>query len=91
MSQITEEEAGYQFPCEFLIKAMGLAEHSLDEVVLEIVQKHCEQVDKEGVRLRPSRNGKYVSVNVRITAHSIDQLNAIYDELTAHEKILMRL
>jgi putative lipoic acid-binding regulatory protein len=41
--------------------------------------------------MRSSRGGKYVSVSVVIEAGGRAQLDAIYDDLTADEKVLMRL
>ena len=42
-------------------------------------------------RAHHARTGKYVSVSVVIEASSREQLDAIYDDLTTHEKVLMRL
>jgi putative lipoic acid-binding regulatory protein len=43
------------------------------------------------VRVRPSSGGKYLSVTVTFEATSKDQLDAIYQDLTDHERILMSL
>jgi len=87
----TEDPKGLQFPCEFQIKAMGLDDGRFHEVVIEIIRRHCDTVDEAGLRTRASRGGKYVSVTVLIEASSREQLDAIYDDLTAHESVLMRL
>lgn len=86
-----KEAQGFEFPCEFAIKAMGLAEEGFDNLVVEIVREHCANIYEGAVTTKESRNGKYLSVTVMIQAESLDQLNAIYDALTAHEKVLMRL
>jgi len=80
-----------EFPCEFPIKAMGLASEALHILILEIVQRHAPEVDAQAIKSRPSSNGKYVSVTVTINAQSREQLDAIYLELTACEKVLMAL
>lgn len=82
---------GMTFPCDFQVKAMGLNEPGFDILVVEIVRRHGGDVHEGAVSSRPSKNGKYVSVTVSFRAESMDQLNAIYDELTAHEKVLLRL
>jgi putative lipoic acid-binding regulatory protein len=82
---------GMTFPCDFQVKAMGLSEPGFDALVVEIVRRHCGDIREGAVSSKPSKNGKYVSVTVSFQAESMDQLNAIYDELTAHEKVLMRL
>ena len=82
---------GFEFPCEFQIKAMGLDDGQFHEVVLEIIGRHCATVRHESLSTRVSRGGKYVSVSVVIEATDRAQLDSIYDDLTAHEKVLMRL
>lgn len=85
------QATGFQFPCDYQIKAMGLDDGTFRETVLEIVGNHCERIDPHKVVCRGSANGKYLSVSVTIEAHSREQLDAIYEALTAHDKVLMRL
>ena len=80
-----------EFPCQFPIKAMGSAENDLHSVVLEIVKRHVPELSREQINQRPSKNGKYLSVTITIEAHSREQLDAIYYDLTACEHILMAL
>ena len=86
-----DEAKGFDFPCDYAIKAMGLAEPGFDALIVEIIRRHVDDIREGAVTSRPSRNGKYVSVTVLIEAHSRTQLDAIYADLTAHEKVLMRL
>ena len=79
------------FPCRFAIRAMGRDQDDFDALVVEIVRRHCPDIHEGSVTSKPSRNGKYVSVKVVIDAQSREQLDAIYDDLTAHERVLMRL
>jgi hypothetical protein len=87
----TDQAPGFEFPCEFQIKAMGIDDGSFHEVVIEIIGRHCDTIREGSLRTRASRGGKYVSVSLVIEATSRAQLDAIYDDLTAHEKVLMRL
>ena len=87
----TEEAQGFAFPCEYQIKAMGLDDGLFHEVVIEIIRRHCDSVREDSISSRTSRTGKYVSVSIVIEANSREQLDAIYDDLTKHEKVLMRL
>ena len=80
-----------EFPCQFPIKAMGLAEQDIAALVLEILARHTDGVAPEQVRHRPSTNGKWLSVTVVFEAQSKAQLDAIYHELTAHEAIVYAL
>ena len=43
------------------------------------------------VRVRPSREGKYRALTITIEARSQTHLDAIYMELSGHERILMVL
>lgn len=89
---MTRDEApGFEFPCDFQIKAMGFDDGHFPEVVLEIVGRHCSSIRHDTLSTRSSRGGKYISVSVVIEARNREQLDAIYDDLTAHEKVLMRL
>jgi putative lipoic acid-binding regulatory protein len=93
MTQESNEttEQGFQFPCAYQVKAMGLDDGEFRETVVQILRRHCDAIDEEKIVCRSSAKGKYLSVSVTIEAHSREQLDAIYDALTAHEKVLMRL
>ncbi|MGD2082302.1 MAG: DUF493 domain-containing protein [Chromatiales bacterium] len=79
------------FPCQFPIKAMGLAEPGFDALVVEIVRRHAPDLAEGAVSTRPSRGGRYLAVTVTIRARSRAQLDAIYQALTDHEKVIMAL
>lgn len=86
-----DDETIMEFPCEFPIKAMGAAVEDFEVVVMEIVKQHVPGLTAGQLKQRPSKNGKYVSITVTIEAHSKAQLDAIYIDLTACEKVLMAL
>jgi len=81
----------FNFPCEFPIKVMGLAQDDFDILVVSIVRQHCQDLMENAVKMRASQGGKYVSVTVTIIAHSRAQLDALYSELNRHERVLMTL
>jgi putative lipoic acid-binding regulatory protein len=41
--------------------------------------------------MRPSKNGRYLSLTVTINATSKDQLDALYTELSRHPMVIMVL
>lgn len=84
-------EGIFEFPCDFPIKVMGLAEHAFDSLVEEIVMRHVGGLTEDAVVVRPSRTGKYVSVTVTIQAQGQNQLDELYRELSGHERILLVL
>lgn len=77
-----------EFPCAFPIKVMGLADEDFGALVVEIVRRHAPQLDEAAVSVKLSRGGRYISVTVSITAQSRSQLDAIYRDLSGHERIL---
>jgi len=85
------DETLLEFPCDFPIKVMGRAEPGFDALVVELVRRHAPDLSEGAVSTRPSKGGKWVSVTVTLRAESKSQLDAIYLDLTAHEKVVMAL
>ncbi len=90
MSQ-DDNETLLEFPCDFSIKAMGLATDEFELLVIETVRHHSKELREDAVRSRPSKNGKYCSITITIQATSKKQLDAIYQELHDSGKVLMAL
>jgi len=88
---LQEGETLLKFPCEFPIKAMGLACDELEVAVIEIINRHVDNLAEDALTMRPSKNGKYTAITITITAHSKQQLDAIYMELTACEHVSIAL
>lgn len=82
---------GLVFPCSFPIKAMGLSSSDFEGLVVSIVRRHVDDLGEGAVQVRESRGGKYTSVTVTFTARSRGQLDDLYRELTADERILVVL
>ncbi len=82
---------GIEFPCDFPIKAIGPARDDLDAIVFALVRAHAPDLGEGALRVRPSRNGRYLSVTIRLRATSQEQLDAIYRSLSASEHLTMVL
>lgn len=80
-----------EFPCHIDVKVMGRAEQDFTELVVELVRQHVPEINDRAVRTRASRNGNYIAVTIRVFAESRSQMDALYRELSAHEKIAMAL
>lgn len=85
------EETLMEFPCEFTIKTMGLSDNNFDLVAFEIVKRHAPELGEDAVKTKNSKTGKYLSVSITLQAQSKKQLDAIYQELTDCEQVLMSL
>jgi putative lipoic acid-binding regulatory protein len=79
------------FPSDFPIKVMGANSDDFEVLVVSIIEKYASIVAEGGVKARLSRGGKFISLTVHIMAESQEQLNAIYRELSAHDRVLMML
>jgi hypothetical protein len=85
------EESPLKFPTEFPVKIMGRDTPEFHAAVGDIVARHAPPLDSLPVTRQPSREGRFISITVTITAESREQLDALYRELSSHELILMAL
>lgn len=85
------KESPLEFPCDFPIKALGRRGEDFPTLITEIVRHHAPDLDESRLRVQESRHNRYQSVTVTIRATSRGQLDAIYRELTAHERVMMAL
>jgi putative lipoic acid-binding regulatory protein len=85
------EKSLLEFPCRFPIKAMGRQSDDFEQHVVGIVTSHAELWPGDSVWLTPSRGGNFISVTAVVNAISQQQLDAIYQELTDSDKVLMAL
>ena len=85
------EESVIEFPTEFPIKMMGRNAPEFPVAARALVEKHAGAVDDNAVKVTSSSNDRFVSVTVTITATSQQQLDAIYQDVTDHEDVLMAL
>ena len=70
---------------------MGRKERGFAQAVTGIVRKHAPDFDPATVEMRPSRQGKYLSVTCLVRATSREQLDALYQELCDHPSVVMVL
>lgn len=80
-----------EYPCAYPIKVMGLHEDDFAACIVEIVRRHDPGLTEEHISLRASRNGKYLSVNVVITATGADHIQALFEDLKASGRVAMVL
>ncbi len=85
------EQSLLDFPTPFPIKIMGRREGGFAQSVMEIVLKHAPDFQPATMEMRPSRQGKYISLTVTIEARSREQLDALYRELCDHPAVVMVL
>jgi uncharacterized protein len=79
------------FPCDFPIKVMGRKQPGFAQAITDIVMKHAPDFDPATVGMRPSRQGRYLSVTCVVRATSREQLDRLYRELCDHPGVVMVL
>ena len=80
-----------KFPCAFPMKVVGRREDGFAQLVADIVMRHAADFRPETIEMRTSKNGRYLSLTVTITAKSREQLDGLYVELSKHPMVMMVL
>jgi putative lipoic acid-binding regulatory protein len=81
----------FHFPCPFPLKVIGRAGELFIPTMINILEGVIGPVAKESVSSRLSRDGKYISLTVTFTAHSREQLEAIYAAVRKNPDVVMVL
>ncbi|MGI9248577.1 MAG: YbeD family protein [Woeseiaceae bacterium] len=79
------------FPCDFPIKLMGRDTPEFRATARGLVENHAGAIADSAMQAAVSRNGRFVSVTITITATSQQQLDDIYQDVTSHDDVLMAL
>lgn len=89
LDEITPQnpEQGFQFPGVFEITAMGNSQARLDEELKRLLEEAGLSILGEAVKVRPSRQGNYVSVTASFMCPSRDKYDEIHAALRAHPDV----
>ena len=82
-----QERPRITFPCDYPIKVLGEQGEGFAELVIEIVRRHDPGLSEERISYRESARGRYLSVQLVITATGTEQLAALYAELKATGRV----
>ena len=82
---------GLQFPCRYPVKAMGRTDDDFELTIVAIIEQRSGKVAREDVRSKSSSAGKFQSVTVTIEVASRAELEMIYQDLSACERVLWTL
>jgi hypothetical protein len=86
-----EPEPLVDYPILFPLKVIGVDEDDFELFVVEIVRRHVPELVEENIISRLSNGNKYRSVSFEFIAESRAQMDALYTELSSHERVLMIL
>ena len=70
---------------------MGRKQPGFAQEVMDVVLRHAPDFDASTMEMRPSRQGRYLSVTCVVRATSREQLDALYQELCDHPGVVMVL
>jgi len=80
------------FPCpDYPIKVVGDAHETFRSYVIETVQIHAPDLDITQVTVNDSRNGRFQSIRLKITATGEEQLQNLFEDLKASGRVHMVL
>ena len=84
MTDDTPKTTLIQFPCDFPIKVIGQYSPEFKDTITAIALKHDPHFNSDTIRSTLSQESRFCSLNLMIHATSQLQLDALYQELTAH-------
>jgi putative lipoic acid-binding regulatory protein len=87
----TPEAPRIVFPCDYPIKVLGEHAEGFVDLVVDIVRRHDPELREELIRFRASAEGRWLSVQLLITATGPEQLSALFAELKATGRVAMVL
>ena len=91
MNEIASDAPRIEFPCQYPIKVIGNAGEGFVAMVTGIVERHAPGLDASAIDVKESKNGRFLSVRMQITATGPDQLEAMHAELKATGRVQMVL
>lgn len=86
---MSDSESLLKFPTDLPIKVFGHNEAAFRDAVLTVIRAHYGESYTLAEQL--SKQGAYLSFTITVRAESRAQIDAVYQELVAHEHVLMAL
>ncbi len=77
------------FPTTLTLRAMGYNHPNFPGRVLRALQTCQPELNESAVNLRPSREGKYLAVTVRVTVEDQAELDGLYQALRGVEGLIL--
>lgn len=85
----TDAAPGLVFPCAINVKIF-VKNHSDEEKFLrEFVEEQLEAHHLLGWSSRESSGGKYLAISAKVDAQNREHIDAFYQALTDHERVIM--
>jgi len=81
------EESLIEYPSDFPIKVVGIMHDEFADTIIEMIIGYDPTFHAGKVEMRPSSQGKYLSLSVTVRATSRAQLDDLYRALSGHEMV----
>ena len=91
MSDKTPEAPKIEFPCQYPIKIICSAGDGVIEQVLAVVRRHDAALDADQLVVQDSKNGRFQSLRLVMTATGGQQLQQLHTDLKATGHVHMVL
>lgn len=87
-----QEPPKITFPCDgYMIKVIGDADVSFTAFVYSVLVRYDEQLKRDSLSVKPSRNGRFESITVSMRIEREQHLTDLFHELKADDRIRMVL
>ena len=86
-----EHSSPLQFPCDFMIKIMGKTSDQFENNILTIVKKHYPNLDPTKISKRTSKDNTYTALTITVEAQNQAELDALYQEISQSDDVIMAL
>ncbi len=84
-------ESLIEYPCDFPIKVMAVAQVDLVEAIAAVAIQYDPGFKADTITTRPSAKGNYLGLTITVRATSRTQLDALYQALSSHSMVKMVL
>ncbi|ASU41079.1 DUF493 domain-containing protein [Herbaspirillum sp. meg3] len=81
------EESLIEYPSDFPIKVVGIMHDEFANTIVDMITEYDPTFHAGKVEMRPSSQGKYLSLTVTVRATSREQLDNLYRALSGHEMV----
>jgi len=78
-----EQPKGFEFPCQYPIKVMGINTIEFYHQIVDAVKAHAPEVSAHSIKTRTSSSAKYQSITILVYAQSKQHLINIYQDIKA--------
>ena len=85
---MTDDRPIQNFPDTYSIKAVGEDTDDFAGFALTVVRDIITEHDSITHYSRTSRNGKYLSVTISFTAKNQQQLDEVFEKMSAHDRVV---